>query len=241
MKMAPRMIQSMEILQMPMMALQEKIDQELNDNPLLLDVAEADPGEAEIYKPDGGNAEVESGTDSPTEALEPSKSEVLVNEVSDNHASSEASFDEDFYDFDDHFRENSLSRSAIDELAERRYEALMNAADRPQTLESHLEEQLALLDLPPDKRKMAEFIINNLDERGYLNVSVFEIARESGHAVRPTEAEEVLQVVQTFDPPGVAARNLRECLLLQISDDHSQAGALRILIQNHLEDIQHNR
>lgn len=241
MKMAPRMIQSMEILQMPIMALQEKIDQELNDNPLLLDVAEAEPGEAEIFKPEGVVGEVDSGPDLSSEALETAKPELLNHEISENDSTPEASFDEDFYDFDDHFRENSLSRSAIDELSERRYEALMNAADRPQTLESHLEEQLALLDLPPEKRRMAEFIINNLDERGYLNVSVFEIARESGHAVRPTEAEEVLQVVQAFDPPGVAARNLRECLWLQISDDHPQAGGLRILIQNHLEDIQHNR
>ncbi len=241
MKMAPRMIQSMEILQMPIMALQEKIDQELNDNPLLLDVAEADPGEAEVFKPESASVDVESGAESLTEATDIPKPDDQKSVTSEADPQSDSSIDDEFYDFDDHFRENSLSRSAIDELSERRYEALMNAADRPQTLESHLEEQLALLDLPNEQRQMAEFIINNLDERGYLAVSVFEIARESGHAVRPTEAEDVLKIVQTFDPPGVAARNLRECLLLQIPDDHPQAGGLRILIQNHLEDIQHNR
>jgi RNA polymerase sigma-54 factor len=117
----------------------------------------------------------------------------------------------------------------------------MNAADRPPTLQDHLEEQLSLLELPDDQRLMAEFIINNLDERGYLTVSTYEIARESGHAIRPTEVESVLRIVQTMDPSGVAARNLSECLLLQVGDDHPMAKPLRTLIQNHLEDIQHNR
>jgi RNA polymerase sigma-54 factor len=241
MKMAPRMIQSMEILQMPIMALQEKIDQELNDNPLLLDVAEADPGEAEIYKPDATSPSSETSEETSTEMAEAGRLDEPAMAQGKDDFGSDLTGDEEFYDFDDHFRENSLSRSAIDELSERKYEALMNAADRPQTLQAYLEEQLALLDLAPDQRQMAEFIINNLDERGYLSVSVFEIAREAGHAVRPTEVEEVLKIVQSFDPPGVAARSLKECLLLQIPDDHPHAAGLKALIQNHLEDIQFNR
>lgn len=246
MKMAPRMIQSMEILQMPLLALQEKIDQELNDNPMLLDVNEADPGEAEVYQPE--NAADKSETVSQASDSDESKQDQLIKDgsvtetSSDSDSGRESDWEEDFYDFDDHFRENhTLSRTGLDELSERRYEALMNAADRPPTLQNHLEEQLTLLELPESQHIMAEFIINNLDERGYLTVSVFEIARESGHAIRPTEAEEVLKIVQAMDPPGVAARNLRECLLLQVSDDHPTAKSLRILIQNHLEDIQHNR
>lgn len=236
MKMAPRMIQSMEILQMPLMALQERIDQELNDNPLLMDMNEAEPGEAEAYQADGTSEKNDESVAATEEPLVSADSEISPETLP------EGDWDEDFYDFDDHFRENqTLSRSGLDELSERKYEALMNAADRPPTLQDHLEEQLSLLELPDDQRLMAEFIINNLDERGYLTVSTYEIARESGHAIRPTEVESVLRIVQTMEPAGVAARNLSECLLLQVGDDHPMAKPLRTLIQNHLEDIQHNR
>lgn len=242
MKMAPRMIQSMEILQMPLLALQERIDQELNDNPLLLDMNEAEPGEAEVYQPEQGSSSTDASDNAPEPVAE-AKAEQDVAESQAEVAETPADdvWDDDFHDFDDQFRENSLSRAGLDELSERKLEALMNAADRPPTLQDHLEEQLTLLELPPDQAMMAEFIINNLDERGYLMVSVHEIARESGHAIMPTAVEEVLKVVQTLDPPGVAARNLKECLLLQISDDQPMARELRVLIQNHLEDIQHNR
>lgn len=240
MKMAPRMIQSMEILQMPLLALQERIDQELNDNPLLLDMHEAEPGEAEVYKTDGSPEPEPTAEVASAEA--PSEKEATENAQATEEQPQEDVWDEDFYDFDDQFRESSsLSRASLDELSERKLEALMNAADRPATLQDHLEEQLTLLDLSPDQSNMARFIINNLDERGYLMVSTYEIARESGQAIMPSEVEAVLKIVQTLDPPGVAARSLKECLLLQVPEDRPMARELRVLIENHLEDIQHNR
>jgi RNA polymerase sigma-54 factor len=250
MKMAPRMIQSMEILQMPLLALQERIDQELNENPLLLDLNEAEPGEAEPQVTDTP-AQAESAPDVDPEAAPEALSSTAAEttpaesngaEEATSETTSSDDFDDDFYDFDDRFRESpSLSRSGVDELSERKLEALMNAADRPPTLQDHLEEQLGLLDLSESDQRMARFVINNLDERGYLTVGLHEIAREAGHAVSPLEVEQVLKVVQTMDPPGVAARDLRECLSLQVTDDHPMASALRVLIEKHLEDIQHNR
>ncbi|RLT12908.1 MAG: RNA polymerase sigma-54 factor [Planctomycetota bacterium] len=242
MKMAPRMIQSMEILQMPLLALQERIDQELNDNPLLLDMNEAEPGEAEIYKPDGTVEKETSSSEEPLLQADQGPSPETPAVESAVEAPVEDVWEEDFYDFDEQFREpSSLSRGGLDELSERKLEALMNTADRPPTLQDHLEEQLTLLDLTDEQKRMAEFIINNLDERGYLTVSIHEIARESGHAVMPTEVEVVLKWVQAMDPPGVAARTLKECLLLQVTDEHPMAREQRILIEHHLEDIQHNR
>lgn len=242
MKMAPRMIQSMEILQMPLLALQERIDQELNDNPLLLDANEAEPGEAELYQPNQPEPAADTPDNLPDPAEAKTETEVADKSQDQVDTAQDDAWDDDFHDFDDQFRDNSsLSRASLDELSERKLEALMNAADRPPTLQDHLEEQLTLLELPPEAAMMAEFIINNLDERGYLMVSVHEIARESGHAIMPTAVEAVLKIVQTLDPPGVAARNLKECLLLQISDDQPLARELCVLIQNHLEDIQHNR
>lgn len=240
MKMAPRMIQSMEILQLPLLALQERIDQELNDNPLLMDIKEAEPGEAEVYEPEFATEKADVSTDKADASSELNSAETTDAAAETTDQATE--WEEDFYELDDQFRENhTMSQSGIDELTERKYEALMNAADRSPTLQDHLEEQLTLLDLSEAQKNMARFIINNLDERGYLAVSVYEIARESGHAIRSTEVEAVLRIVQTMDPPGVAARNLKECLLLQVGDDHPMAKPLRVLIHDHLEDIQNNR
>jgi len=244
MKMAPRMIQSMEILQMPILALQDRIDLELTDNPLLLNLDEAEPGEAEPMAAESTQAGETDFDFEPSGQDVAEVPEAAATPTEDNSGETSAGedFDDDFFDFDDRFRESSgLSRSALDELSERRHEALMNAADRPPTLQDHLEEQLALLDLSEPELRMARFVINNLDDRGFLAVSLHEIAREAGHAVSPLEVELVLKIVQTLDPAGIAARDLRECLLLQISDDLPMAAALRLLIERHLDDIGHNR
>jgi DNA-directed RNA polymerase specialized sigma54-like protein len=83
MKMAPRMIQSMEILQMPLMALQERIDQELNDNPLLMDMNEAEPGEAEVYQADGTSEKNDESVAATEEPLVSAESEITSETLPD--------------------------------------------------------------------------------------------------------------------------------------------------------------
>ena len=90
---------------------------------------------------------------------------------------------------------------------------------RRETLSEHLLWQLQLASLPVEQEVAARFVIGNLDERGYLQSSLDEIARQSG--VREDVVETALAAVQEFDPSGVAARDLRECLTIQ-------ARALRI-------------
>lgn len=243
-KMAPRMIQSMEILQMPIMALQDRIDLELMDNPLLLNLDEAEPGEAETVRPENDrSAEAAGDSEQPVEDGAALADVIAAATESDSQETpAPDDFEDEFFDFDDRFGESpGLSRSALDEMSERRYEALMNAADRPTSLQNHLEEQLVILDLNEPELRMARFIINNLDERGFLAVSLHEIAREAGHAVSPLEVGRVLKIVQTLDPPGVAARDLRECLSLQVTEGFPKETLVRLLIERHLDDIGNNR
>ena len=211
MRMAPRMIQSMEILQLPLMALQERIDQELSENPVL-ELAEMGPVELE----DGeAPAPAETDIDAPPAAPE--------------------------YDDWDSYSDHRPSRAALSEEADRKYDAMQNMASRPRSLHDDLEEQIGFLDTDPTVRQLCEFIIHNLDENGYLNLSINEVVRDFGGDADFAQGEQALALVQKLDPPGVGARNLRECLLLQLTPDTEGREILQILIANHLDDLQQNR
>ena len=83
----------------------------------------------------------------------------------------------------------------------------------PLQLKEHVRSQL-LLSLPPDQQPIAEYLVECLDERGYLNVEIEEVAMQFNRS--PEEVEQVLRQLQRCDPPGVGARNLQECLLIQL-------------------------
>ncbi len=208
-RMAPRMIQSMEILQLPLMALQERIDQELEENPLLIDLREGDTSENE--------SEVDASSSTETDS-----------DVADW---------EEWDDRDPH----RPSRAALSEEADRKYDAMQNMASRPRSLHDELDDQLGFLPTDSKLRALAEYIIHNLDENGYLQLSLHEIIRDFGGEADQSEADEALQLVQKLEPQGVGARNLRECLLLQLTPDLPFKDVLYTLISNHLDDIQQNR
>src|SRR4051812_15927161 len=157
-RMAPRMIQSMEILQLPLMALQERIDQELSENPVLVDLREAPAPEAESE-----------------EAAAPEAAE--VSEFGDIEGGAVA---ED--DWAESFGEGPrMSRAALGEEADRKHDAMQNMASRPRSPHDALADQLGFLDAEPAVRALAEYIIFNLDDNGYFNhQDLGEIVRDFG-------------------------------------------------------------
>jgi RNA polymerase sigma-54 factor len=218
-RMAPRMIQSMEILQLPLMALQERIDQELSENPVLVDLRETPAPEAEAEE-----------TPAPAE---PAPVEFEGESVGETGP-------ED--DWAESFGEGPrMSRAALSEEADRKHDAMQNMASRPRSLHDDLSDQLGFLDAEPAVRALAEYIIFNLDDNGYFNHDLAEIVRDFGGDLTLAQAEEALALVQKLDPPGVGARNLRECLLLQLTPDVPCREILHVLVANHLDDIQQNR
>jgi RNA polymerase sigma-54 factor len=248
---APRMIQSMEILQLPIMALQERIQQELQENPVLelkddSDEARAAAAEAQEFEP--GTAVVEESPD-------PGAGELVIDESSSN----ELDFDRLealSKDWDDHFNEEHRpSRNGMDDEGDKKHDAMQNMASRPQSLQDYLNDQLSFLDATPELVLLARYVISHIDDNGFLSVpdetdgdnerrrtpSLEELAQGCDPAVTPAQIEEALHIVQKLDPPGVGARNLSECLLLQLTPETPHRDVLRVLIQNHLEDIQHNR
>jgi RNA polymerase sigma-54 factor len=226
---APRMIQSMEILQLPIMALQERIEQELQENPLL-EVREEEPE----YPEETTEAE---NPDAPTTE----EKELVVDETKDNADDFERllNMDEEFPDhFDDRPR---VSSGRMEEEADRKHDAMANMAARSPSLADYLTEQLGWFEIQPEVRQMAERIICGLDTNGYLTTRLEDLLDPDSPPEQLQLAETALAVVQQLDPRGVGARSLKECLLLQLHNRLPRVEEMRTLISNHLEDLEHNR
>lgn len=270
---APRMIQSMEILQMPIMELRERIEQEKLENPILEDPRE-------MSDPPAEKDDLEPLSDDFSSQDDPGTKELVIDEANGN----ELDFDRlDAYvrDWGDDgwSEEHRPSRNGIDEAGDRKLDAMQNMPSRPQSLQDYLSDQVAHLELSPEMASLVEFVISYVDDNGFLSVvdeehpryveymkkiekleeddeppeldpkdiprrapTLEEIAQYYREAeVTPEQVEEALRIIQQLDPPGVGARDLRECLLLQLTPDLPHRDVLRVLISNHLDDIQHNR
>ncbi len=228
---APRMIQSMEILQLPIMALQERIQQELEENPVL---------ELREITEDPANPEEAAERTNPDEPADPER-ELVIKDDSNN----EDDFDrleKISKDWEDHFNEEHRpSRNGLDDASDKKHDAMQNMPSRPQSLHDYLYDQIGFLDLPPRLDRLARFLISHLDDNGWLTGVVDTIMSGFPEPVTSEEVEEALRVVQKLEPPGVGARDLRECLLLQLTNETPHRDLVRTLIENHLEDIHHNR
>ncbi|NQT39236.1 MAG: RNA polymerase factor sigma-54 [Planctomycetes bacterium] len=226
---APRMIQSMEILQLPIMALQERIDQEMEENPIL---------EMQEEDPDLPSEPVEEK--SPDERSEEEK-ELVIDETNNNEDDFERLMKMD-EEWPDHFEERSRpSRSRIDEAGQHKLDAMANMAARPQTLQDYLHDQLGWFDLDASLRATAERIVYNLNPAGYFQGSLEELLGPDAEPHQLATAREALALVQRLDPPGVAARDYRECLLLQLTPGNPFYEILHALITSHFDDLTHNR
>lgn len=230
-KLAPRMIQSMEILQLPLQALQERIEQELGENPLL-ELQERDPTlpdeVAERELP--GEKDVDN-------------KELIVDEAHNNADDFERllNLDREMPDFFDENTRRSANR--MQEDADRAHDVISNVAERPMSLQDHLMHQLGETDMQPELSAMCERIISTLDPQdgGYFRSSLRDLLPSDAPPEQLTLAEQALALIQSLDPPGIAARDLRECLLLQLTPDLDYYEEMKTLISNHLEDMRDNR
>ena len=215
-KMAPQIIQSIEILQLSLLALQERIEQEQLENPVL----EAD--EAPV-------------TEDAQEAAVPlTRAEEA--EVRDDFRRVEDLSD----DFHGYFGQTTR-RPAGGGDKDPKMEAMQNTPGPLPSLRDHLMEQLRFMDFMPRRRDICEAIINNLARDGRLCAPLEEIVASLDDPPALEEAAKALRVVQSLDPAGVGARDLRECLLLQLDPNDPDCELERTLIRNHLADIRANR
>lgn len=237
MKLAPRMIQSMEILQLPIMALQERIEQELAENVVL----EARTRDADESSDTERSLELERARE---EALEKpvEQQEILV----DNDHNNEADF-ERLLEISAEWPEDNItsgsrpSANHISDEADRKHDAISNMPASPQTLHDYLLEQFHFFNVTSEIREFGEYLIQNLDNNGRLQSTLPEVVQVYGKPISQEDAQATLLLIQKLDPPGVGARDLKECLLLQLREDMPYRDVLVTLISGHLEDLGQNR
>ena len=238
MKLAPRMIQSMEILQLPIMALQERIDKELEENVVLISgttTAEVSETESQV--------ELDRAREEATDTAD--QKELVVDSEHNNEADFERllNMSEDWPD-DNVTSASRPSANRIEDASNRNHDAVANVEASPQTLHEYLLEQFHFFNVGDEIRQFGEYLIQNLDYNGRLQSSLPEIVQVFQVSVGPIsldDAEYALLLIQRLDPPGVGARDLKECLLFQIQDDTPYHDVLITLITSCLEDLAQNR
>lgn len=226
MKLAPHMIQSMEILQLPILALQERIEQELNSNPVL-EMAESQTAEQIDSAPepspdDTSEKDLVVGTDS-------SKVEDFgrLENLGDGFR--------DYMDQAGPFR----SRVPSDE-PDRKLEALKNTAAPPQSLHEYLSDQWRLVEAGEAVKKAGDMIIDYIDNRGYLTVRLEQLYNKDRADFTVEDLKQALELVQKLEPPGVGARDLKECLLIQMAQSSEDMSFESRLIAEHMEELLDN-
>jgi RNA polymerase sigma-54 factor len=185
---APQLIQSLKLLQMPILRLEQTIRQELAINPMLEESENTD---------DVADQEVDELAEQTTD---PEMEKI---------------------DWEDYLGDDMeyVPRSPREE----RQEILDRGPVTERTLYDHLQEQLSFARQSEEERTLGEYIIGNIDERGYLCVDTDEMAKELNVPIE--QVDKVLALIQTFDPAGVGARSLRESLLIQLRD-RKEGGTL---------------
>jgi len=219
--MTPQLQQAIKLLQLSRLEMAEAISKELEENPLLEEESAEDVGVGE---------EQITETDTP---LTVQADEIRLPEQP-REITGEGDGREEF-DWDSYL-EDYGSVSTIREHAEDEAPAWDNLLTKAPTLTDHLLWQLRLSRLSPDEMVIGEYIVGNLDGNGYLTCPTEEIAQELD--IDPKWVEEVLRKVQGFDPPGVAARDLRECLLIQVQTLGMQGTLVERIIEDHLKDLE---
>ena len=254
MKLAPRMIQSMEILQMPLAELRERIEQELESNPTL-EMVEIEPGTMD--ERDSGSASERELSIEPESASDFARLDEYTEtnpDAAENTYSSDSRMTRDYGDLP-RSRAGSGDRDA-------KFEAMASAPARGASLSEQLGDQWSLTDVSDRVKALGRVIIANLDEDGYLRTEFEELALRASQEVSALDVTDAdwelsLQAVQLLlDPAGVAARDARECLLLQIdalgdrigedrddqmSVDDDALSVARMLVSEYFEELMKNR
>ncbi len=237
----PRMIQSMEILQLPLMALEERIEQELQNNPVL------------ELKEGQGDAETPPADTEPREEFSEGEQALVVKENGGQAEDFERLARISEYFENEEFRTNgqmNFRAAAYDGERDKKMDAMNNTAARGITLTEHLLGQWAFVECPPAVRQAGETLINYIDDEGYFRTELEALQKESKKPLALEDLQAALKLIQTLEPAGVGACNVRECLLLQLAalendqDDQARDHDFELerkLVEDHLKDLEMNR
>jgi RNA polymerase sigma-54 factor len=230
MKLAPRMIQSMEILQLPLMALEERIEKELEANPVL-----------ERRVSDNDTPDMTPVAGMPQEAVTPPESapgQPEKSEISDRE------IEQFLSDQSDWSNRGSRIRSTGERDA--KMDAMANTAARGASLQEELTRQWDLVEVEDRIRRAGHILIDWVGDDGYIRDPIEKITEHLPAGLTPQDIADAFPILQQrLEPVGICARNVQECLLLQIDAMERDKGldltVPRVLVGTYLHDLEMNR
>ena len=211
MVLAPQLRQSLELLQVPILELRTLVQQEMQQNPTL-----------EEKLPQNEQVEVEPGSSEPEDTPELDFKEqfkVL------------ARLDDEWREY---FQQTQATHHYSAEDAQKR-QFFFDSIAQPKSLQEHLSSQVALAGLSETDRPVADLLIGSINDDGYLTTSIEDLSLATGFDV--ARLRELLEVIQEFDPIGVGARDLKECLLLQLQRLGKEDSVVASIVRDHLDEL----
>jgi RNA polymerase sigma-54 factor len=212
---SPQLQQSLLILQTPLLELRNLVQQEMETNPVLEELPD-DPS-------DDDRAEVEASAD----------------ENFKNEFEKLASLDEEWRDYMAQSASSSLDGRRGSKEADDKRQFLFDSIPVQETLQQNLIAQLNQTVLSAADRKTADLIVGNIDDDGFLQSTTEEMALNSG--IPQDDFERGLGLIQTFYPAGVGARDLRECLLIQLRRQGKEQSLEYRIVSEHMDDLGRHR
>jgi RNA polymerase sigma-54 factor len=212
----PQLQQAIKLLQLPHLELSQFLNQELMENPLLEETTVDETSIEEMTSEERDSMEVEDDYEDTGAPLEK-----LMNFTVDEYFEERSSDGRDM----GYFNPGTVTPPAFDQFLTRKPD-----------LYDHLLWQLRLSHAPEDIKRVGEIIIGNIDENGYLRSSLEEIAGAA--ETNMDTSEKALYLIQSFDPPGVCARNIKECLLLQLKALNLQDSVVDNIILNNMDELE---
>jgi RNA polymerase sigma-54 factor len=212
MVLAPQLRQSLEMLQLPVMELRTMIQQELEQNATLEEI----PTETDVVEIEPGNGELEEQKELDFEK----EFEAL------------AQLDDEWRDY--FFQDDAQPYRSRSELSEK-HQFVLDSLPQLASLQEHLIGQLRLAGLSEDDQEIGELIIGSIDDDGYLTTDIDDLATAAG--LDSEHVSDMLALIQDFQPTGVGARSLKECLHIQLSRLGQEPSVTWDLVENHLGDL----
>ena len=244
MVLAPQLQQSLALLQAPTLELKALVEQELQQNPVLEEIAAPELDLPEKPVEDVGETSDSTSTPDPAERTDDAPADSQDSPDSDPDKHSDAPVDDFQAEFEklvqldqewrDHFSQTNIPiRQSAEEEEKRQF--MFDSLTAGISFAEFLMEQVRESDLADNQRAIAELVIGNIDEYGYLKATPEEISASTSLPVE--KISEVVKVIKTFDPPGVGATDLRECLLLQLERAGKQESLEYRIVRDYMDAL----
>jgi RNA polymerase sigma-54 factor len=232
---APQLQQSLALLQAPTLELKALVEQEVQQNPMLEEVPTSEMEQIDREREEGSPATDPSDLAEPPADVkfDPATEKPSSAPVDDFQAEFERAVAQD-QEWRDHFTQTNLPLRQGPEAEERR-QFMFDSLVAGTSLQETLLEQMRYSDLSDEHRSIAEMIIGNIDDSGRLKETVELLSFSTN--VPAEKILEVLKIIQTFDPPGVAARDLRECLMLQLERAGAEKSVEYRILRDYFEAL----